>query len=215
MQKITFSGCDASFITYSNYLRHELANKCYVKRIHSTLGYAYKEFTNKYKGSKYEKALSQTQRRHLPTYVEKVYTVPLTRNLVNLIGNEERPDIYVIGFALPTKRRQTYYANDPLVYNYIKKRFLLGEEAGRSKAKPDAVADDMIEERCETTGKKCGAKGQHSHLKSEGAQGGTFFLQLFITFLESGLFSESQEVGRGGSSPRCPSLHAAPNRAHF
>ena len=43
------------------------------------------------------------------------------------------PDVYNIGFALPVKRRQTYYEGDPKVYNYILEIFKRGEQPNTTK----------------------------------------------------------------------------------
>ena len=99
----------------------------------SSIGYAYVEYVNKYSGSKYEKSLTQTQRRHMPTYVGNVLAPDLPERFRNMIPVFDYPDVYNVGFALPVKRRQTYYEGDPKVYNYILEIFKRGEQPNTTK----------------------------------------------------------------------------------
>lgn len=137
-------GCDASFKYLNNYYKHELSNTCHQKRLQSSLGYAYVEYVNKYSGSRYEKSLTQTQRRHMPTYMGDVEPPQLCERFRNLLPIMDYPDVYKIGFGLPVKRRQTFYENDAKVYNYILAIFNRGEQPNTTKAKPEQTSDQMI-----------------------------------------------------------------------
>ena len=122
--------CHAEYRLYKNCVLHSLSQNCFQKHTESSLGYAWRIYSEKYKISKYE-SLTPSQRRYMPTSFEDVQEIQLTPELQAMVMGA--PEVYKVGYALRKRKPPTVYDQDQI--SWVKDLFMAGEKKGVKKVR--------------------------------------------------------------------------------
>ena len=127
--------CDAKFLNYRNLVAHELAQNCFKRTRESISGHVVREYAAKMGSARFQRPMTTTERRHLPTVLEAgLEDIELTPKLASYLDEEAKTGRYPVGFALRVRSMPTDYNTNQI--NYIKRIFLEGELPNKKKADP-------------------------------------------------------------------------------
>ena len=118
--------CHAKFLNFHNLLAHDLSQNCYIKKSETIAGHVVREYSQKMGSSKLQRALTVSERRHLPTVLEgELQDIQWSESLSKYFDPMYKIGRFSVGFALRVSNPPTKYNQKQI--DYIRRIFLDGE----------------------------------------------------------------------------------------